>query len=438
MTTRSVVPISNYSPVTTPFGYYGTSFTEEKRSNGEFNFSMWGKEDAAADLKQMPHLLGLGSPEGEFSGFGHEGSGVKPRGWTPMPDGPELCVQALRVEPGELYDTYYGYYFDHPSNAWKFYCAGNKWHGGKSKDELKVGSFCEVPGPPQVERTGDIYREVRRRGWYYDEENWIPMDVFNIGGAGSKGDLPVNKRWYTAGDGEFAMGCGGIRFYLAETPEPPSPATELPYFLKSESISEIFTMPVEYGSITVSELSPDSATIDITVTKGDGLQNGAVYFGTSDALTFAPRELHGTEKKSTLSQTVNENSWKMVTKVDDPATGSNQVPLENLKPETTYYFRPLFSNQVSRVWSNETHSFTTPKSGSGPVSMKPDAPNLYAEPMRTWTYTIGGNERQLEGRLVGIAGSKIEIERKEDGKQGVLDLQILSEADQTYISSRKN
>ena len=75
-TTRSVAEISSYSPVTTPFGYYGTSFDADRRSNGAFNFSMWGKEDAASNLKVMPHLIGLGSPEGEFSGFGHEGSGV--------------------------------------------------------------------------------------------------------------------------------------------------------------------------------------------------------------------------------------------------------------------------------------------------------------------------------------------------------------------------
>jgi hypothetical protein len=437
MTTRSVAPISSYSPVTTPFGYFGTSFTAEKRSNGEFNFSMWGNDKAATDLKQMPHLLGVGSPEGEFSGFGHEGSGVKARGWTPMPDGPELCVQALRVEPGELYDSYYGYYFDHPTGAWKFYCAGNKWHGGKSKEELKVGSFCEVPGPPQVERTGDVYREVRRRGWYFVNDSWVPMDVFKPGGAGSGGDEPVNKRWYTTQEGEFAMGCGGIRLYHAETPGPPGKQAELPYFLASESVSNLFRLPVEFGDIEVSGIGASSATVDVPIMRGEGLKDGAIYYGTVDALTFAPRELHGTEKNSSLSQAINESSWQEMVEMEQVQAGVNRVVLSDLEPSTTYFLRVLVNNEVSRIWNEETIQLTTPASGTSPAAAMTKSSRLTDEPVRVWTYSAGGQERQIEGRLVGISGGSIEIERKADGKKGKLDLKVFSAADQEYVAGRK-
>lgn len=429
-TTRSTVPISNYSPITTPFGYYGSSFTADKKSNGEFNFSMWGRDGAASDLKQMPHLLGVGSPDGEFSGFGHEGSGVKPRGWTPMPDQPELCVQALRVEPGELYDTYYGYYFDHPTAAWKFYGAGRKWHDGKPNTHLKVGSFCEVPGPPQVERTGDIYREVRRRGWYRDGDVWVAMDEYSPSGAGSKGDMPVNKRWFTTDDGEYAMGCGGVRFYTANEPPAPSGNDELPYFLASDSVANLFTMPIEFGSIQATGLSANSATIDVNIAKGDNLNGGTIYYGTKDALTFAPRELHGTEKNSELSQAVNDSAWQKSTKFESVTVGANRVVLTELEPDTTYHYRVLIDNDVSRVWNNETLTFSSPKAGNTPVkSMR--------EPVRTWTYTVEGAERTLEGRLVKVTGNEVVIERKADGKTGALSVEILSTADRDYLAGKK-
>ncbi|MEM1296225.1 MAG: hypothetical protein AAGH89_12730, partial [Verrucomicrobiota bacterium] len=280
-TTRSMAPVSSYSPITTPFGYYGTSFGSDGRSVGNFNFSMWGKEGAASDLKTMPHLLGVGSPEGEFSGFGHEGSGVKPRGWEPMPDKPELVVQALRLVNDGNYDTYYGYYFDHPTTAWKFYGAGRKWHGGKPVQHLKLGSFCEVPGPPQSQRSGDIYREVRRQGWAWDDGDWVALETYNPGGSGSSGDQPVNKSWYTSKKGEYAMGCGGIRLYTHEASlVEPGGGNQLPDFLTNPSIDSIFVLPVQYGKIQATEVASDRAMIEVDVASAEELGDGTLYFGT--------------------------------------------------------------------------------------------------------------------------------------------------------------
>lgn len=362
-TTRSIADVSSYSPITTPFGYYGTTFGNDRRSGGSFNFSMWGKKGASTDLKLMPHLLGVGSPEGEFSGFGHEGSGVKPRGWVPMPDRPELVVQALRVVPGKNYDSYYGYYFDHPTKAWKFFGAGNKWHGGKPKQHLKLGSFCEVPGPPQVERTGDVYREVRRRLWAFDEGKWVFLERYQPGGKGSSGKISANKSWYTTKEGEYAMGCGGIRLYRHRASQvfAGGGARELPYFLASASIDNIFKMPIQYGKIQASKETSKSAVIEINIPKGGDLKAGAVYYGTSDALTFAPRKLHGTEKNSDLSKAVNSLVWKEVAKVPKPRSGINRVEITKLKSGTVYYYRVLMENGGSRIWNDQTLTFETLK-----------------------------------------------------------------------------
>ncbi len=454
-TTRSTTGISSYSPITTPFGYYGTSFDDDRRSNGAFNFSMWGKKSASTDLKIMPHLLGVGSAEGEFSGFGHEGSGVKPRGWDPMPDRPELVVQALRLVPGEHYNSYYGYYFDHPTNTWKFYGAGNKWHDGKPNEHLKLGSFCEVPGPPQSERSGDIYREVRRRAWSFDDGKWLALEQYNASGTGSKGGQPVNKSWFTTNAGEYAMGCGGIRLYThKDSLIKPGGTDELPYFLTNPSLQNIFTMPIEYGRIQASEVAANRATIEIDIPSGNELKNGAVYFGTADALTFAPRELHGTEKNSELSKSINAMSWQKVVEVPSAQLGVNQATLTDLEAGTTYYYRVLMNNSTSRIWNNETLTFTTPKAGEAPIKLTPliasksplkHAPSqtgvkqITGEAIRIWSYSAGtaGRVRKIEGRLIAIAGDKIQIERKSDGKKGTMNLKLFSDEDKTYVASKR-
>ncbi|MEM9015912.1 MAG: fibronectin type III domain-containing protein [Verrucomicrobiota bacterium] len=453
-TTRSVADVSSYSPVTTPFGYYGTSFEADRRTNGSFNFSMWGKEGAASDLKTMPHLLGLGSKEGEFSGFGHEGSGVKPRGWDPMPDRPELVVQALRVESDEEYDTYYGYYFDHPTSSWKFYAAGNKWHGGNPKEHLKLGSFCEVPGPPDRQRTGDVYREVRRRGWAWDGDAWKSLETYLPGGNGSSGNPPVNKLWYTTEEGEYAMGCGGIRLYPHDSSRvTASISSDLPYFLSSSTVANLFTLPIDIGTVQATEVSSDRAVIEFDVPFGENLSAGAVHFGTKDALTFAARELHGTERNSSLSQAIQGMAWENSVPIEQLTTGVNRVSLEGLEPGTEYFYRVLTSNDVSQIWTEESYSFTTPEAGEGavkqaPLTATPSERNpvvasspaeryVDGEPVRTWTYQIDGQPRTLEGRLTGIAGDQVQIERKSDGKRGVMPLEILSEADREYVGERR-
>ncbi|MGI9242938.1 MAG: fibronectin type III domain-containing protein, partial [Verrucomicrobiales bacterium] len=362
-TTQSMTRASNYSPITTPFGYFGTTFGDDRRSGGGFNFSMWGGNGGASNLKLMPHLLGVGSPVGQFSGFGHEGSGVKPRGWEPMPDRPKVVVQALRLVSGEEYDSYFGYYFDHPSKAWRFYGAGNKWHGGKSTEHLRLGSFCEVPGPPQNERSGDLYREVRRKLWAYDLGNWVALEDYSPRGKGSSGDELVNKRWFTGKGGEYAMGCGGIRLYRHEDSEikEMGGGDELPYFLSSPTIETIFRMPIDYGAIQATEISSDRAVIELEIRSGKELQGATVYYGITDALTFAPRQLHGTEKNSELSQSVNSKTWQEMREIPAVVLGTNRITLENLEPGTTYFYRVLVKDEASQIWNDKTLSFSTPE-----------------------------------------------------------------------------
>lgn len=359
MTTRSVCDFSSYSPITTPFGYYGTSFDVDRRTRGSFNFSMWaaakGKE--APPLEQMPHLLAAGSPMAEFSGFGHEGSGVKVRGWVPMPKRPKLVVQALRVESDGNYNTYYGYFWDHQPKQWKLYAVGRKWNGGQLKQHLAPGSFCEVPGPPQVQRSGDRVREIRRRGWHLAEDHtWHAMDTFKCNSKGA-----ANKVWYTTADGEFAMGTGGMRYYAFKVPVVPEPQSSFHEFLKPDATRQLYRLPAEISEVSASDVTSTSATINLALTRFGTDSHVEIYYGQLDCLTFAKRKLHATERLSAVSQSTqaDNRSWSHSSQAKPLTRGNNEVILESLKPATTYFYRALVTNDEGKLWTFETQSFRT-------------------------------------------------------------------------------
>ena len=358
MTTRSANNTSSYSPITTPFGYFGTSFGADRRASGSFNFSMWaaGRGVKTPPLKQMPHLLAAGSPEAEFSGFGHEGSGVKLRGWTAMPDRPETVVQALRIENDGNYHTYYGYFWDHPSRKWKLFAVGRKWRT-KPMAHLKPGSFCEIPGPPHIQRTGDVIREVRRHGWFLGpDRHWHQMDQFL---CNSK-DV-TNKSWHITPDGEFAMATGGMRYYSFKKPAPGKYSGQQPDFLSKSATTQLFDLPAEFERSVVKKTTGNTATLDIVLKHAGANARAIVYYGEIDCLTFAKRKLHGTERGSAVSQSTQlaDRSWQHSVDIKRVKTGSNLVTLKDLTPGKGYFFRTLVINDQGKLWDFTSHQFHT-------------------------------------------------------------------------------
>ena len=367
MATRSTTNSSSYSPITTPFGYYGTSFDASGHSVGGFNFSMWaaGRGGEAPPLKQMPHLLAAGSPNAEFSGFGHEGSGVKLRGWTPMPDRPQVCVQALRVENDGNYHTYYGYFWDHPTKQWKLYAVGRKWGGGKPIRHLQPGSFCEVPGPPNVQRTGDVPREVRRRGWFRDElaGRWEPMDRFLCRGKGT-----LNKSWFVSSEGEFVMRTGGMRHYVFQSPAVAQTNMPLPEYLSPEATKQLQRLPAEFGEVDAVEVTDTTVNLDINMKRAGTNARADIYYGEKDCLTFAKRELHATERGSSVSRSTQaeDRCWSKQVSIASLKDGRNRITITGLKPGTTWFYRILVTNDEGKLWTFETHNFRTgDTTGSG-------------------------------------------------------------------------
>jgi len=156
-----------YSPITTPFGYYGPTWQANGKVNSSFNFSLWsfGRGKKAPPIEQLSHLLAAGDPKADLGGFSHEGTGVKIRNWEPLAgrQGQSQAL-ALRVEPGTPYDTYYSYFYASDEKRWRLFGVGNRYNDGKPLKSLWVARFLAAPRRTDVHGTGVDRRTMRTRG----------------------------------------------------------------------------------------------------------------------------------------------------------------------------------------------------------------------------------------------------------------------------------
>lgn len=356
---RSVADGSSYSPMTTSFGYFGATFDADHKAAGGVNFSMWalshkGGKDKLPPLSQMPHLWAVGNPEAEFGGFGHEGSGVKIRNWTPYEHRPASVIQALRIEKNGPYHTYYGYLFDERTSQWVLYTAGNKVLKPKASTHLRATAFCEVPGPPQVERTGDQQRVMERRGWFFDASG----KMFPVNKMATKAHLQ-NHDIALSEDHWFQVKTGGLEFRNV----PPMIATTithpLPVYLHEEKLKQLYELPATIGrSKVVAETN--SAKVSYEIIKPGTKATGVLWFGEVDAITFVPRKMHGTERGRDSEKLFSKDRvWSHQAPMTSIRKGITTIDLDDLKPATKYFYRLLLKNEEGKVWAKESGNFTT-------------------------------------------------------------------------------
>lgn len=345
--------VSSYSPITTPFGYFGTSFKADGTSSGSANFSLWsygrGKPTPQAEWS---HMLAAGSPDALFGSFGHEGSGVKLRGgWTPFAGEKEVTL-ALRYEEARPWIRWYGYYLDQNAQRFRLYAVAAKWIGDRKKlPSLNPGSFVEQPGPPQRRRCGDLLRDVHRRGWMLDEnKTWHAVDRMNNG----KPSEPQSKHWTVTEDGWFSTGMGGMPRRPSSGKQVELKSTTIPAWLDERAIEDLHRLPATIGPRTFSEATASTATFQVPITELN-LAAGekatvTVYYGLEDCLTFS-RDLGYKEAKTQF--------WQNKVAPQPIKEGENSFTLKKLSPDTTYYLRILVESPRGRIWSFETDSFTT-------------------------------------------------------------------------------
>jgi hypothetical protein len=333
---------SMYAPITTPFGYFGSTFNPDGSSGG-INFSMWsyGAGKPEPPMEQLSHLIALGDPRQTFGGFGHEGTGVKPRGWNPF-EGQTLSsvVLALRLDPGDPYDTYTGYFFDRPRGEWKLYASGRKWHApGRGRQSLLPGSFVEVPGPPDRERSAHIPRGVDFRGWCRDAQGvWHPIDQMSAGDI-RQGE-PVQKVHELSPDGWFRMVMGGLEQYRYATSKPlvqKAVIHALPDYMAPARLGVLDTLPASV-TITRVQRAQEDLRLTVRITTPGEVGSLTAFSGPRDALTF-------------------RNRWAQQEDLGELAPGEHSVTIPNVVGSGVC--RLLLSGPFGSVWTDAASAYST-------------------------------------------------------------------------------
>jgi hypothetical protein len=329
-----------YSPVTTPFGYYGPSWLADGRVNISFNFSLWSYKRGAPEppIEQLSHLLAIGNPTALFDGFGHEGTGVKVRGWDPL-EGRQNQRQALalRVEPGEMYDTYFSYFYAADEKRWRLFGVGNKWNKGKPLESLWVGSFVEVPGPPDRQRTGTTVRKMRYRGWVMDSDGkLLPLDRMSVADVDKATGLTYTDRGMQA-DGWFAMETGGWVYR-------PAPQGDYvkgdvykhefqPEYIQPKAIQALLSVPSVIEPTSIDRRGA-KATVTFNITNASKQAEAWIYHGSNEGLTLADR-------------------WANKVVLMNPKEGANTVTIDAPAGQPLQV-RLLLKNDEGQFWSTRT------------------------------------------------------------------------------------
>ncbi|MFT4547849.1 MAG: hypothetical protein ACI8XO_003078 [Verrucomicrobiales bacterium] len=326
-----------YAPITTPFGYYGPSWDADGTVKASMNFSLWSYSRNAPEpaIEKLSHLLAIGSPDASFGGFGHEGTGVKIRNFDPL-EGRQGQGQAfaLRVEPGKPYDTYFSYYYATDEKRWRLFGVGRKLASKRPLKHLSPGTFVEVPGPPQVQRSGPAPRRMRYRGWISaDGKQWRQLNQMTNGNIDKKTGLTHTQRG--SQQDWFFLQTGG---WILRRPESgniqlESPTAVPPEFLQADRIADILEVP---SSIAVRSAirKGDEITINYEIKTLGKSPRLFLYHGSGEGLTLEKKWTHRIELPGPAS-----------------STGSATIKVAGAEP---VYLRLLLKNEHGQFWTWET------------------------------------------------------------------------------------
>lgn len=330
---------SYYQPIDTPFGYTGSTWDKDTQTFGGYNFSLWsyGANDPVPPFYQESHLIAVG-PGLEFGTYGHEGTGVKPRGDHPY-IGIDTNVQtiAVRKVPGEKYDTYWSYYLDPVDSHWKLYGCGKTYNETGTLTYLNMAAFVEVPGAASKARSGNRICETQYRGWQLDTSGtWHSINEMK-GSSGANNES--FRDWKITGN-KFSMQMGGWGEpgFENKTLTLSSPDAA-PNYLKGTFLDELYKMPATFIDNPPIEVTNRRADLSYKVTDLGTNATAEIFWGTQEGLT-------------------KEDKW-MDHKGISVNSGVNSIVLDDLTKNTPYFYRIKIKNNEGITWSYETQEFTT-------------------------------------------------------------------------------
>jgi hypothetical protein len=333
-----------YAPITTPFGYYGSTWTADGLANTSFNFSLWsyarGKEEPP--IEQLSHLVAIGNPEAKFSGFGHEGTGVKIRGWDPLAGRQgQRQAFAIRMEPGAKYTTYFTYFYVTEEGRWRLFGVGKTYNKRKPKDMLSVGSFVEVPGAAERQRTGPYERRMRYRGWAVDGKGTLhPFDRMSDGDIDRETGMTGTARGVNEA-GWFYLQTGGWAFEKKAGEQEvvlPGEDRKGVDYLDADDLAFLQNVPSEITGAGIKKTSA-GARVSFTIRNLGNNPEVKIYWGDEEGLTFSDR-------------------WKNSMEVKNPREGINAITIDS--PSGKPLFVRLFlKNHEGQFWSMDTLEMPT-------------------------------------------------------------------------------
>lgn len=342
--------IDSYQPITTPFGYYGSTWDPVTQKFGGVNFSLWSfsANEQAPSPEKFSHIIAVG--EGLYiDGFNHEGTGVKARGENPFEKmSGTTQILAVKKIPGNPYDIYYSYYWDTNNKKWKLYGCGKEYNNSGLK-YLTTGAFVEVPGAAEKERSNHRERQVNFSGWLKDDlGNWYPINMMTP--TSSLEDVSY-KNWGKTSDNKFFMQMGGFDKVLTERPGPIKILTtsDMPEYLSPYKMSDLDKLPATIEESKVSEITPISAKITFNIPDVGTNANVNLYWDIKDGLTFVKGNVGG----------AGVVEWNNVVNIGSVTNNNVEYVLTGLKPNTTYYYRLQVKNDEGETWSFNTEKFTT-------------------------------------------------------------------------------
>ncbi|RMZ51950.1 T9SS C-terminal target domain-containing protein [Flavobacteriaceae bacterium PRS1] len=347
--------LDSYQVMTTEFGYIGSPNQRNSQGLKGLNFSLWsyGANDPQPPHNELSHLIAVGGAGNGFGRYGHEGTGVKPRGFDPFDSSPVYTFTvALRKQPGTIYNTYWCYYFDPVDSNWKLYGSGKKFNSSGNLNYLNTtGGFLEIVGAPNVARTGHRTRAIEYKGWRMQNDGyWNVIDEVNPV-YNSETSLSY-KEWTqnSAGD-KFIFKAGG---FLDSGPDPGiiqlNNPSALPFYLQGNYGNQLYKMPADFNTLVPSMISSDEVELKFNIQNLGTNPEIKIFYGTEYGLT------EGIHTNYVIDEVWQEEQNVPLSLISN---GVLSVSLTNLTPDTEYFYRLRIKNDEGITWSFDTESFDT-------------------------------------------------------------------------------
>ena len=125
----------------------------------------------------------------------------------------------------------------------------------------------------------------------------------------------------------------------------------LPDFLSADKTKQLYKTPAELGEVKIAK-TDSTAEVNFEVKYPGPNAKAIIYYGTKDYVTFAPRKLHGTERKSNVLK--ESGTWEHAIELKEIKKGMNKAVIKNLGQNK--WFRILIINDKGRQWSMKSYT----------------------------------------------------------------------------------